>query len=206
MPSTSRSHGNKTAPGSSILLSKDEVIELLLEVARKAYYALEDSEERGEGSLVPSENAMELQAALDALEGLPAAPGYVSCGPNNAKYALRSFEAQAADAEREVAEVWDKKVTPRSESEPSKGSKCASLGHVWVGIGDEGRVVCDECEIDKTSFEAGKKVPTPRTDAEEFRAGDPDEQVVPVDFARQLEQELHWAAVRIAELARESAK
>lgn len=119
MPSTSRSHGNKTAPGSSILLSKDEVIELLLEVARKAYYALEDSEERGEGSLVPSENAMELQAALDALEGLPAAPGYVSCGPNNAKYALRSFEAQAADAEREVAEVWDKKVTPRSESAPS---------------------------------------------------------------------------------------
>lgn len=27
--------------------------------------------------------------------------------------------------------------------------RCHADGHVWVGIGEEGRVVCDDCGIDK---------------------------------------------------------
>ncbi len=66
----------------------DEVVKMLLEVAHKAYHALDDSEERSDGVVISLENAAELQASLDALEDLPEEPGYASCGPNNAAYAL----------------------------------------------------------------------------------------------------------------------
>lgn len=64
--------------------------QMLLAVARCAYYALEDSEETGEGHVVTNEHAVDLQVALDALDTLPPEPGYAVCGPNNAAYALRA--------------------------------------------------------------------------------------------------------------------
>lgn len=69
--------------------AQSEVVQLLLDVALKAYMALDDSEERQEGSLIPAEQVIELQAALEALDDLPAEPGYASCGPNNARYAIK---------------------------------------------------------------------------------------------------------------------
>jgi hypothetical protein len=64
---------------------------LLVAVARAAYLALEDSEEAENGSsIIDPRSAKSLQDALDKLEELPAEPGYVSSGPNNAQYAIHA--------------------------------------------------------------------------------------------------------------------
>lgn len=49
-----------------------QALGLLLALARAAYWAMDDSEQMADGSsLVPSENADSLSAALDALDDLP---------------------------------------------------------------------------------------------------------------------------------------
>ncbi len=68
-----------------------KVVNLLLDVAHAAHHALEDSEESNRGTTVTPADAAALQAALSALDDLPAEPGFVSVGPHNAAYALRKL-------------------------------------------------------------------------------------------------------------------
>ena len=69
---------------------RDEVIELLLEVASAADDAMEDSEvlDRFENRAIDAGSAEPLIKALSALEKLPDIPGYTATGPAKARHAL----------------------------------------------------------------------------------------------------------------------
>lgn len=90
-----------SASSSCAAITKEEwtAISGLLNVAQKATFALDDSEETGEGHVVQNEDAVELTAALDALEELPAEPGYTSSPRSNAAYALRRLLESIEDEE-----------------------------------------------------------------------------------------------------------
>ena len=65
-----------------------EIAEACRKVASAAWWALDASEEGGEGVTIPSEEAITLQAALDALDELPEVPHYSATGPAKAEHWL----------------------------------------------------------------------------------------------------------------------
>lgn len=76
------------------LCDRERVISLLVAVARAAYFAAEDSEERegedGRCHVIPGDNFDVLSDALNALDELPEPPLRPMTGPAKAEWVLRA--------------------------------------------------------------------------------------------------------------------